>query len=62
MISSCRIRAPSDGTILSKKTEVGNLVNPAAFNVAAGICEMADLTELEVDVSVPERDLERVAS
>jgi RND family efflux transporter MFP subunit len=50
------VRAPVAGTVLLKKAEVGCLVNPAAFNVAASICEMADLRNLEVDVAVPEGD------
>src|SRR5262249_11367225 len=44
------IRAPVSGTILTKKAEVGNVVNPAAFNITASICEMADLRKLEVEV------------
>jgi multidrug efflux pump subunit AcrA (membrane-fusion protein) len=55
------IRAPISGTILTKRAEVGSVLNPAAFNVSASICEMADLRELEVDVSVPERDIGKIA-
>jgi RND family efflux transporter MFP subunit len=56
------IRAPSNGTILAKKTEQGNVVSPLASNsaLAAGICEMADLRELEVEVSIQERDIRRI--
>jgi multidrug resistance efflux pump len=56
-----QIRAPISGTILVKKTELGNLVNPAAVGVSPSICEMADLTKLEVDVSIQERDLHRIS-
>jgi multidrug resistance efflux pump len=57
-----RIRAPIDGMILSKKAEKGNLVNPSAFSsgISASLCEMADLTKLEVDLSVQERDVAQV--
>lgn len=55
----CEIRAPITGTILSKKAEQFNLVNPSAFSsgISASLCEMADLTELEVDLSIQERDI-----
>jgi multidrug resistance efflux pump len=56
----CTIKAPVTGTILTKKAEKGNIVNPVAFNVAASICEMADLTDLEVDLSIQERDISNV--
>jgi hypothetical protein len=35
-------------------------VNPAAFNISASLCDMADLTELEVDMSIQERDIASV--
>lgn len=55
----CEIKAPITGIILSKKAEQFNLVNPAAFSsgISASLCEMADLTELEVDLSIQERDI-----
>src|SRR5262249_13586255 len=58
----CIIRAPVSGLILSKRTEIGNLVNPLAMNTNfnGGICEMADLTDLEVDLEIQERDIEKV--
>lgn len=54
------IRAPVSGTILKKSAEEGNIVNPIAFNISASICEMADLSELEVELSIQERDISRV--
>jgi HlyD family secretion protein len=56
------IKAPVSGTILEKKAELGNLVNPSAFSngLAASLCDMADLSQLEVDVKVSERDRPRV--
>jgi HlyD family secretion protein len=51
------IRAPVAGTILTKKAEMGNIVNPAAFNVAASLCDMADLSNLEVELTIQERDI-----
>ncbi len=53
------IVAPIAGTVLSKKAELGNIVNPSAFSsgISASLCEMADLTQLEIDLSVQERDI-----
>jgi multidrug resistance efflux pump len=54
------IRSPITGTILTKKAEQGTVVQPLGFNVPAAICEMADLTQLEVDLSIQERDIRYV--
>src|SRR5437667_9022573 len=59
-LDNCIIRAPVSGTILTKKAEIGNLVNPIAFNGSFSLCEMADLSELEVDMSIEERDVSKV--
>src|SRR5262249_53520033 len=57
---NCVIKAPIDGTILSKKADVGSLVSPASFNVSASLCEIADLKKLEAEVDVPERQIARL--
>jgi HlyD family secretion protein len=51
-----------DGVILEKKAEVGDTVRPESFGqgLSASLCTMADLTNLEVDVDVSERDMKRV--
>jgi multidrug resistance efflux pump len=56
------VEAPITGIVLSKKTEEGNIVNPAAFSngLSASLCEMANLYELEVDLSIAERDIAKV--
>jgi multidrug resistance efflux pump len=59
-LDNCIIYAPTDGTILTKKTEQWNVVNPVAFNISASICEMADLTQLEVDLTIQERDIGKI--
>jgi HlyD family secretion protein len=61
-LDNTTIAAPIQGIILSKKTEEGNLVNPSAFSngLSASLCEMADLTDLEVDLSIAERDIANV--
>lgn len=59
-LNNCVIVAPVSGVILTKKSEEGNIINPAAFNISASLCEMADLTDLEVDLSIQERDVASV--
>lgn len=56
-LSNCTIRAPISGTILTKNAEEGNIVNPIAFNVSSSICDMADLSDLEIELSIQERDI-----
>ncbi|HEV3262201.1 MAG TPA: efflux RND transporter periplasmic adaptor subunit [Gemmataceae bacterium] len=57
---NCTIKAPIDGTILTKKAEQWNIVNPIAFNISASLCEMADLREVEVDLNIQEREIAKV--
>ena len=56
-LGNCTIRAPITGTILKKNAEEGNIVNPIAFNGSFSLCDMADLSDLEVDLNVQERDI-----
>ncbi len=61
-LDSCEVRAPISGHIISKKAEMGNMVNPSAFSngLSASLCEMANLAELEVDLSIAERDIRKI--
>jgi HlyD family secretion protein len=59
-LDNCVVKAPVTGTILKKNTEEGNIVNPIAFNISASICEMADLADLEVDLTIQERDISKI--
>lgn len=59
-LGNCTIRAPITGTILKKNAEEGNIVNPVAFNGSYSLCEMADLSDLEVDLNIQERDVSKV--
>jgi len=61
-LDNTEVRAPVTGIILEKKAEVGNTVRPESFGqgLSASLCDMADLTKLEVDVDVSERDLPNV--
>jgi HlyD family secretion protein len=59
-MDNCTITAPIGGTILKKNAELGNLVNPVAFNGSFSLCDIADLSRLEVDLSIQERDISKV--
>jgi multidrug resistance efflux pump len=59
-LGNCIIRAPISGTILKKNAEEGNIVNPIAFNGSFSLCDMADLSDLEVDLTIQERDISKV--
>ncbi len=59
-LSKCTIVAPITGTILKKNAEEGNLVNPIAFNGSYSLCDMANLADLEVEMSIPEREIAKV--
>jgi RND family efflux transporter MFP subunit len=55
------VRAPIDGIVLAKRAEVGTRLDPRAALLPAGLCDMADLRVMEVEVWIPERDLGKVA-
>jgi multidrug resistance efflux pump len=59
-LQNCTIVAPISGTVLRKNAEEGNMVNPVAFNGSYSICEMADLSDLEVELTIQQRDIRRV--
>lgn len=60
LLANCEVRAPINGTVLTKLADKGVVVSPMSFNVASGICSMADLSQLEVEIDVPERQVTRV--
>jgi HlyD family secretion protein len=60
-LDNCIIRAPISGTILKKNAEEGSLVNPIAMQGFYSLCEMADLSDLEVELSIQERDVSKVS-
>jgi multidrug resistance efflux pump len=59
-LKNCTIRAPIDGTILKKYVELEDPLDARAFNLAAILCDMADLQDLEVELSVQEREIARI--
>jgi RND family efflux transporter MFP subunit len=60
-LNNCIIRAPTSGTILKKNAEEGSLVNPIAMQGFYSLCEMADLSDLEVDLTIQERDISKIS-
>jgi HlyD family secretion protein len=54
-LECCMVRAPSSGTILKKNAEEGSLASSGA-----NLCELANLSELEVEVPIPERDIGKI--
>jgi HlyD family secretion protein len=54
-LDCCTVRAPTSGTILKKSVEEGSLASSSA-----GLCELANLSELEVEVAIPECDIHTI--
>jgi HlyD family secretion protein len=59
-LDNCTIKAPITGTVLTKKAELGNLVNPMAFSGGGAICDMADLSDLEAELEIAEKDISKL--
>jgi HlyD family secretion protein len=57
------IRAPFDGTVLTKNADVGEMVAPLAGSALskAAVVTIADLASLQVEVDVSESSIEQVA-
>jgi RND family efflux transporter MFP subunit len=58
------IRAPFDGTVLTKNADIGEIVSPlgASLNSRAAIVTMADMSSLEVEADVSESNIEKIRS
>ena len=59
-LDNCTIKAPITGTVLTKKAELGNLVNPMAFSGGGAICDMADLSDMEAELEIAEKDISKL--
>ncbi len=57
------IRAPFDGTILTKNADIGEVVTPFAAGASSrvAVVTMADMTSLEVEADVSESNIERIS-
>lgn len=60
LLKNCEVKAPIDGTILTKIADPGVVVSPTSFNVASGICTMADLSDLEAEIDVREDQIVQI--
>jgi len=56
------IRAPFDGTVLTKNADVGEIVSPlgASSTSRAAVVTMADMSSLQVEVDVSESNIQRI--
>lgn len=56
------IRAPFDGTVLTKNADIGEIVSPlgASLNSRAAVVTMADMSSLEVEADVSESNIEKI--
>ncbi|MCB9219827.1 MAG: efflux RND transporter periplasmic adaptor subunit [Ignavibacteriales bacterium] len=56
------IRAPFDGTVLTKNADVGEIVSPlgASSTSRAAVVTIADMTSLQVEADVSESNIERI--
>ena len=61
-VESTRIRAPFDGTVLTKTADVGEMVAPLAASTSSrgAVVTLADMASLEVEADVSESRIERV--
>ena len=61
-LENTRIRAPFDGTVLTKNADVGEVVAPFASSVNSrgAVVTMADMSSLEVEADVSESNITRV--
>jgi RND family efflux transporter MFP subunit len=61
-VENTRIRAPFDGTVLTKDADVGEVVAPfgAATNSKGAVVTMADMSTLQVEADVSESNIMKV--
>lgn len=61
-VDSTFIRAPFDGTVLTRNAEVGEVVAPfgSATSAKAAVVTIADMGSLQVEVDVSESNLEKI--
>jgi HlyD family secretion protein len=56
-LDGCTVRAPVNGTILVKRVEVGTRIDRRGSSmVFTTVCDLADLREIDVELSVADRD------
>lgn len=64
LLDNCTIKAPVTGSVLTKTAELGNLADPNAFSASSSgggaICTLADLSDLEADLEIAEKDYSKL--
>ncbi|MBA4313222.1 MAG: efflux RND transporter periplasmic adaptor subunit [Chlorobiaceae bacterium] len=63
-LENTHIRAPFDGTILTKNADIGEVVTPFAAGASSrvAVVTIADMNSLEVEADVSESNIERIQS
>jgi RND family efflux transporter MFP subunit len=63
-VENTRIRAPFDGTVLTKNADVGEVVAPFASSASSrgAVVSMADMSSLQVEADVSESNITRVSA
>jgi RND family efflux transporter MFP subunit len=58
------IRAPFDGTVLTKNADIGEIVAPmaAGINSRAAVVTIADMTSLQVEADVSESNIQKIST
>jgi RND family efflux transporter MFP subunit len=61
-LENTRIRAPFDGTVLTKNADVGEIVAPlaAGVNSRAAVVTIADMRSLQVETDVSESNIQKI--
>lgn len=61
-LENTNIRAPFDGTVLTKNADVGEIVAPfgSASSARAAVVSIADMSSLEVEADVSESNIQRI--
>jgi RND family efflux transporter MFP subunit len=62
-MENTRIRAPYDGTVLTKNADIGEIVAPmaAGVNSRAAVVTIADMSSLQVETDVSESNIEKIS-
>jgi RND family efflux transporter MFP subunit len=63
-LENTRIRAPFDGTVLTKNADIGEMVVPMAASVGSksAVVTIADMSSLQVEADVSESNIERIVA
>jgi RND family efflux transporter MFP subunit len=60
-LDSTVIRSPINGTVMTKRAEVGTPINPKSIQGTTSLCDIADLRTVDIEIWIPERDLNQIS-